>query len=104
MKQVIQVLEEQRIELQNIDNGSEAFAMIKTNFSSKQKALKKSASAAGKRLSHMFHFCEEVFPDGQELLILVTELTINQISASFISKYGCPEYFKYNKDLLLYDR
>lgn len=52
----------------------------------------------------MFHLCEEVFHDGQELLIIVTELTINPIADAFISKYGCKEYFKYNKDLLVYDR
>ena len=44
------------------------------------------------------------FPDGQEMLIIVTELTINPHASGFINKYGCAEYFKHNKDLLVYDR
>lgn len=55
-------------------------------------------------MSNKFKFCESVFTDGQELLIIVTELTINHDSAAFISKYGCAEYLKNNNDLLIYDR
>lgn len=66
--------------------------------------LKKSTVESGKKLSCMFAFCEEVFPDGQEMLIIVTELTLNPHTSSYINKYGCEEYFKHNKDLLVYDR
>ncbi len=104
LKQVIRLLEQQLVAVQGIDKGSEAFAVIKNNFDLELKTIKKSASDSGEKLTNMFHFCEEVFHDGQELLIIVTELTINPIAAAFISKYGCKEYFKYNKDLLVYDR
>ena len=43
-------------------------------------------------------------PEGQEMLIIVTELTKGYYSASFISRYGCEEYFKHNKELLFYER
>ena len=56
------------------------------------------------QLSNLFKFCEEVFGEGQELLILVTELTISTYGASFISRYGCKEYFNHNKELLFYER
>lgn len=52
----------------------------------------------------MFAFCEQAFGDGQELLILVTELTISHYDAHFISRYGCKEYFAHNKELLFYER
>jgi hypothetical protein len=52
----------------------------------------------------MFKFLEKVFDEGQEMLIIVTELTANTYTARFISKYGCEEYFKHNKDLLFYER
>ena len=55
-------------------------------------------------MDNAFIFCEEVFTEGQELLILVTELTANVHTAKFISKFGCKEYFKHNKELLFYDR
>ena len=52
----------------------------------------------------MFAFVEEVFEEGQEILIIVTELTINYYSVQFISHYGCKEYFNHNKELLFYER
>ena len=55
-------------------------------------------------MSNAFVFCEDVFLEGQEMLIFVTELTINYYTATFISRYGCDEYFKHNKELLFYDR
>lgn len=52
----------------------------------------------------MFLFSEEVFGEGQELLIMVTELTVNYYSARSISEFGCEEYFRHNKELLFYER
>ncbi len=68
------------------------------------KALKKHAEDAGKKLSNMFKFCEDVFEEGQEMVILVTEFTISYYGARFISRYGCKEYFAHNKELLFYER
>ncbi len=85
------------------DNAA-AFKLIKKAFDDRTKALKKLSDDAGKQLSNAFVFCEEVFGDGQELLILVTELTISCYGAHFISRYGCKEYFAHNKELLFYER
>ena len=85
-------------------DGTEAFKLLKAAFDERTKALKKQAETAGKRLSNVFLFCEDVFGDGQEMLILVTELTISYYSAHFISRYGCKEYFDHNKELLFYER
>ena len=81
-----------------------SFALIKKVFDDKVKAMKDSSVEIGKKLSNAFKFLETAFGDGQEMLIFVTELTINRYTASFISRYGCPEYFKHNKELLLYER
>ena len=85
-------------------DGTEAFKLLKAEFDNRTKALKKQADAAGKQLSNVFLFCEEVFDEGQEMLILVTELTISYYGAHFISRYGCKEYFNHNKELLFYER
>ena len=85
-------------------DGTEAFKLLKAEFDARTKQLKQQADAAGKQLSHVFIFCEEVFDDGQEMLILVTELTISYYGAHFISRYGCKEYFNHNKELLFYER
>ncbi len=104
LKQLTLILEDQRTKLFSIESGAEAFAMIKKDYDEQIKQLKKATADAGKKLSNLFKFCEEVFGSGQEMLIIVTELTINPNASSFINKYGCVEYFKHNKDLLIYDR
>ncbi len=86
------------------EDNAKAFALIKKEFDKIPKELKKQAEEAGKKLSNVFTFCEEVFGDGQEILILVTELTISYYGARFISRYGCKEYFNHNKELLFYER
>ena len=86
------------------DDGDAAFKLIKASFDGCTKALKKQANEAGKELSNVFVFCEEAFGEGQEMLILVTELTISYYGARFISRYGCKEYFAHNKELLFYER
>ena len=67
-------------------------------------ALREAAEAAGRKLSNLFRFVEAVFGEGQELLILVTELTAGYYSARFISRHGCSEYFAHNRELLFYER
>lgn len=86
-------------------NADEVFKAVKADFDKRKKALSKSAASAGSNLSNAFKFCEEAFETGsQELLILVTELTISNYAAHFIGKYGCDEYFKHNKDMLFFER
>ena len=66
--------------------------------------MKADAQAAGGKLSNLFRFCESAFGAGQEIQILVTELTISHYGARFISRYGCQEYYAHNQGLLLHDR
>ena len=67
-------------------------------------AVSRSAEEAGKALENSFAFCEKAFGEGQELLILVTELTADSHSAHFIARYGSEGYYRHNKALLLYER
>jgi hypothetical protein len=82
----------------------DAFKLVKKQFDGKVKALKAMSVSVGDKLSNAFKFLEIAFGDGQEMLIFVTELTLNRYTASFISRYGSTEYFRHNKDLLLYER
>ena len=101
---MIALLEEQAAALAGAASAQEAFAQVKKDFDGRVKALKKQADTVGKRLSHVFRFCEEVFAEGQEMLILVTELTVSPFGARFISLFGCEAYFAHNRDLLFYER
>ena len=85
-------------------DGAAAFQIVKQSYEKRVGELQKVAQAGRNALSHAFQFCEEVFAGGQEMLILVTELTISPHASKFIARYGCPEYFAHNKELLFYER
>ena len=51
-------------------------------------------------MENLFQFAEEAFADGQELLILVTELTVRY----YCAKFGCDAYFRHNQNLMFYQR
>ena len=47
---------------------------------------------------------KEAFEDGQEMLILVTECTVQADCAAFINTYGCEDYVRHNEGLMLTER
>ena len=105
MKQdLIGYLKRLTILIQGEEDPDKAFINIKKEYNTRVKQLSKAADDAGDKLSNMFKFSEEAFGDGQEMVIIVTELTANYYSARFISTYGCKEYFEHNKELLFYER
>lgn len=60
-------------------------------------------------LHALFAFAEEAFAQGEnasgnEMLILMTDLTVNTVSARFIAAFGSPDYKKHNGELLLTER
>lgn len=85
-------------------DGKTAYQLLKKDFDGQSSELAKDAKKAGSSLSNVFEFVEEVFGEGQEVLILVTELTSNTQTARFISRFGSDAYFRHNKDLLFYER
>lgn len=56
-------------------------------------------------MNNAFRFIERIDTKIDRILVvIVTNLTLNQHSSKFISRYGCEEYFKHNKELLFYER
>ena len=104
IKDVIHVLEDQAGLIRSIQSYEDAFNTIKKDYDTRVKDHNKSVKAPQKRLSNLFGFIEQVYGEGQEMLIVVTELTASGDAVAFISQYGCDEYFKHNKNLLVYDR
>lgn len=89
---------------ESLCSDKETFTIIKKDYDLRTSELNKEAQETKKKLSNLFAFLDEVFGEGQEILIIVTELTINPKSARFISRYGCDEYFAHNRELLFYER
>ena len=77
---------------------------VKTDYETLVVGMKEDAARAGERLDALFRFAEKVWGSGQELLILVTELTIGYYSSRFIARYGCEGYYRYSEELKFYER
>ena len=85
-------------------DGNAAFSTVKQKFDSEVAEMKMETMAVKECLHHLFAFVEAVFADGNEMLILVTELTVNTFSARFITMFGCEDYQKHNEKLMLSER
>ncbi len=82
----------------------EGFEYIKGEFAKTVAEMKEHLEKTTFKLDNLFLFAEDVFGNGQEMLVIVTELTSNYHAAKFISRYGCEKYFEHNKELLVYER
>ena len=103
-QKTILFLREMALKIGGEEDADAAFKLVKKEYNEKVKDFSKKTEAAKKKMSNMFLFSEDVFGEGQEMLIIVTELTANYNSARFISEFGCEEYFRHNKELLFYER
>ena len=81
-----------------------ASAIMKRVFDDQKKVLKDSTDITREHMDNSLRFCEKAFGKGNEIVMLVTELTADRNCAGFISRYGCSEYFRFNKELLIYER
>ncbi len=87
-----------------VSGSSALLPLLRTLLTEQRSALAQDAARAGAALENSFAFCERAFGEGQELLILVTELTADSHSAHFIARYGSEGYYRHNKALLVYER
>lgn len=77
---------------------------LKTVFEEKNGLREQQMDEAAEKLECAFDFCETAFGESQEMVVFITELTVNQYSAWFIGENGCDRYYKYNKGLLFHER
>ena len=66
--------------------------------------LKEDTSLLKQKLENVFVFFEKAFAAGQEMLILVSELTVRPAVSAFIYAHGCDKYYEYNQQLLFTDQ
>lgn len=91
---------EKIIKEERITEGEKAFFQIKEEFTKDVQARKQAIKQAKEYLEHSFDFMEQVFGENQEMVIFITELTMNYYSMKFISENGCERYHQYNQQLL----
>ena len=84
------------------------YGELETVYGNELNDFKSAATGCKDRLHNMYVFVAAAFGNGDgmsdEMLILVTEMTVNADSASFISLFGCDDYQKYNSILMVSDR
>lgn len=105
-RSVIHFLEQTRKELYTGDavTAGEAFEQIKKKFEAEVTKMREETVVTKERLHGLFAFVEAAFEEGNEMLILVTELTVNTAGARFIAMFGCEDYQKHNEALRLSER
>ena len=103
---VIRFLEEGRKELYlgEAVSGKAAYELLKKRYTARLERLRSETDRVQQELHALFVFVEEAFCQGNELLILVTELTVNNASARFIASFGSEDYKKHNEELMLSER
>ncbi|MCD7775528.1 MAG: AAA family ATPase [Clostridiales bacterium] len=85
-------------------DGDGAWEHVKTSFNTQVKEMQNQCVKIKSQLENAFKFTEKAFGEGNEMLILVTDLTVNDNSLKFINRNGCDPYFKYNKKYQLQER
>ena len=93
-----------QIKENHIQDHKEAFEVIKESFGVEKEDRVQWIDRTTKALDHGFEFLETAFGDSQEMVIFITELTMNYYSSRFISDYGCDKYYQYSKELMYQDR
>ena len=78
----------------------DAFELVKELFAAEAEGREETIDLASEMLDNAFHFLEETFGAGQEMVIFITELTTNFYSVKFISENGSEKYYRYNQELL----
>lgn len=105
-KSVIHFLQDcvKKLRLEDITGGAEALAFLKERYEEEAASYKRETDAAGEKLHYLFAFVEDTFGAGNEMLILLTECTVNQDSAKFIGMYGCEDYQRHNEEMMISER
>ncbi|WP_418967200.1 hypothetical protein [Butyribacter intestini] len=78
-----------------------AFEEALSGFENQRKILEESEDMASEQLENVFTFIEETLGAGQEMVVFVTELTMNSEIAMFLSDNPSEKYLKYNSELLV---
>ncbi|MDO4960492.1 MAG: AAA family ATPase [Eubacteriales bacterium] len=85
-------------------SAGEAFAYAKEWFNAIEEARQEAIKTTDEHLTNAFKALNQTFPQGQEMVIFLSELNAGYYSLKFVNECGNETYFHYNKLLLLKDR
>ncbi|MBR4444352.1 MAG: AAA family ATPase [Solobacterium sp.] len=97
-----QQLEEKALYEQLLNTG-DSWQDIRPFLQKEASASEADAAALAESIEHVFAFFENSFGNGQEILILVSELTVRKAPARFLLAHESASYARYQKQLLFHD-
>lgn len=80
------------------------FSHVRSKFDILRKERTAAIEECASSLNYAFTFMEDAFGEGQEMVVFVTELTMDPDISRFITENGCPPYFRYSKSLRIGSR
>ena len=81
----------------------EAFQAVTEEFRKDVARREEKTEQTAQILENAFDFMEAAFGESQEMVLFITELSVNLYAAAFLREYDCARYFRYNKSLLFED-
>lgn len=82
----------------------DAFEEARIPFERCRIELEQTETEAGKALEYAFDFMEDAFGKSEEMVVFVTELSVNKAAVGFLAEHGCKRYFIYNMELMIGSR
>ena len=95
---------QQRLRLEHPESPMAEFELVREDYQKRVHEMQRRQREISDELENLFRFVEENFGTGNEMLVLVTNLTVSKTSAQFIAEHGSEGYFRYNKKFLLNER
>ncbi|MCM1175923.1 MAG: AAA family ATPase [Blautia sp.] len=95
---------EKELRLHGAPDENAAVQLLKGFYDREVMAYRGRTEETGKKMHYLFAFVEDAFGAGNEMLILLTECTVNQDSAKFISMYGSEDYKKHHAEMMVSER
>lgn len=80
------------------------FEGAKAAFAARLDELDATCARASASLDSALAFVEDVFGEGQEMLIVITDLSVSRYGMAFVNEHGCDRYFAHSESLLFYER
>ena len=89
---------------EGIADGNAAFERVRMEFVKETEKRETVIAEVSENLECAFDFMERAFGESQEMVVFITELTVNFYGAKFLSENENGRFYKYNKGLLANER
>ena len=105
-RRILKFLDElsKELNLSGVQSVEDAYTLAKAKYEGNVEKIKNHTEGVKAALHALFVFVETAFEEGNEMLVVLTELTVNVQSSKFIAMFGSEDYKKYSKGLMLSER